>query len=225
MGALGDSFYEYLLKAWVQTNQEDVEAREMFDEALNSMFTYMYKTSRGGLSYFADLKFESVEHKMDHLACFSGWYQIYCNFSAAPVINSSEPFCMYFVFTGGLLALAAKTKQDEFTEKYKDAAAAITNTCHESYDRSAVKLGPEVFRFTESMEAMALRANEKYYILRPEVVESYFVLWRTTKDPKYREWGWEAVQVGAICWMSLWHTSFVHCVDSNIFHLFCLAGS
>ena len=33
----------------------------------------------------------------------------------------------------------------------------------------------------------------KKYILRPETVESYFVLWRTTKDPKYREWAWEAV--------------------------------
>jgi mannosyl-oligosaccharide alpha-1,2-mannosidase len=27
-------------------------------------------------------------------------------------------------------------------------------------------------------------------------VESYYYLWRLTKDPKYREWGWELVQVG-----------------------------
>jgi mannosyl-oligosaccharide alpha-1,2-mannosidase len=25
-------------------------------------------------------------------------------------------------------------------------------------------------------------------------VESYFYLWRITKDPKYREWGWEMLQ-------------------------------
>lgn len=165
MGALGDSFYEYLLKAWIQSNQEDQEAREMFDEAMNNMFVHMLKVSPGGLTYFADLKFESVDHKMDHLACFSG----------------------------GLLALGAKTLQNEMTDQYRNAAAAITHTCHESYDRSAVKLGPEVFRFTESMEAKALRVSEKYYILRPEVIESYFVLWRVTKDPKYRDWGWEAV--------------------------------
>lgn len=72
MGALGDSFYEYLLKAWIQSNQEDQEAREMFDEAMNNMFIHMLKVSPGGLTYFADLKFESVDHKMDHLACFSG---------------------------------------------------------------------------------------------------------------------------------------------------------
>lgn len=48
------------------------------------------------------------------------------------------------------------------------------------------------------MEAKAIRTADKYYILRPEVIESYFYMWRITKDPKYREWGWEAVQV-CIC--------------------------
>ena len=38
-------------------------------------------------------------------------------------------------------------------------------------------------------------APSRYYILRPETFESYFIMWRLTKDPKYREWGWEAVQV------------------------------
>ena len=57
---------------------------------------------------------------------------------------------------------------------------------------AATKIGPESFRFDSfGNEAVAIRRNEKYYILRPEVFETYFVLWRFTKDPKYREWGWE----------------------------------
>ena len=36
--------------------------------------------------------------------------------------------------------------------------------------------------------------RSRYYILRPETVESYFLMWRLAKDPKYREWGWEMVQ-------------------------------
>ena len=44
-------------------------------------------------------------------------------------------------------------------------------------------------------EAKAVRHAEKYYILRPEVIETYFYMWRFTHDPKYREWGWQAVQV------------------------------
>ena len=30
LGALGDSFYEYLLKSWIGTSEKDVEAKEMY---------------------------------------------------------------------------------------------------------------------------------------------------------------------------------------------------
>ena len=48
MGALGDSFYEYLLKSYIQTGDED--AREMYDSVMdafekNSLIRY----SKGGL--------------------------------------------------------------------------------------------------------------------------------------------------------------------------------
>lgn len=49
-------------------------------------------------------------------------------------------------------------------------------------------------RFTDGAEARALKAQEKYYILRPETFESYFYLWRLTHDQKYRDWGWDAIQ-------------------------------
>lgn len=75
-----------------------------------------------------------------------------------------------------------------------EVGKGITNTCHESYIRTATHLGPEAFRFTEGSEAKALRAQEKYYILRPETFESYFVLYRLTKDQKYRDWAWDAIE-------------------------------
>ncbi|XP_037937604.1 mannosyl-oligosaccharide alpha-1,2-mannosidase IA isoform X3 [Teleopsis dalmanni] len=166
LGALGDSFYEYLLKAWLQSGQTDEEAREMFDEAMIAIIEKMVRTSPNGLTYVSDLKFDRLEHKMDHLACFSG----------------------------GLFALGANTRQNENADKFMDIGKGITNTCHESYIRTATKLGPEAFRFSDSAEARALKSQEKYYILRPETFESYFILWRLTHDQKYRDWGWEAVQ-------------------------------
>jgi len=173
MGALGDSFYEYLLKEWLRSGREDQEARQMFDESMEAVMMHMLRTSTSGLMYFSDLKFDRLEHKMDHLACFSG----------------------------GLLALGAHTLQGGQSGRYMEVAEGITHTCHESYDRTPTKLGPESFRFTEVVEAKAIRTADKYYILRPEVIESYFYLWRITKDPKYREWGWEAVQaLQKHCW-------------------------
>lgn len=60
-----------------------------------------------------------------------------------------------------------------------------------------LKLGPEAFKFDSGLEAVAVRQNEKYYILRPEVIETYWYMWRFTHDPKYRQWGWEAAQVSS----------------------------
>lgn len=68
-----------------------------------------------------------------------------------------------------MFALGAKTLENELSEKYMNIAAGLTNTCHESYDRSATKLGPEAFHFIEGNEARSLKNGEKYYILRPEV--------------------------------------------------------
>lgn len=68
--------------------------------------------------------------------------------------------------------------------------------CFDFLSLPATKLGPEAFRFDDGGEAMATRLSDRYYILRPEVIESYMYMWRLTHDPKYREWGWEAVQVG-----------------------------
>jgi len=166
VGALGDSFYEYLLKEWLRSGKRDLQAKNMFDEAAKDIEEHLVQTSVSGLTYIAEMKYGRLEHKMDHLACFAG----------------------------GMYGLAAKNEQDDNSKRWMSIAEGITNTCHESYDRSDTKLGPEAFRFTDSIEARALKQNERYYILRPETFESYFLMWRLTKDPKYREWGWEAVQ-------------------------------
>ncbi|CRK87432.1 CLUMA_CG001233, isoform B [Clunio marinus] len=166
LGALGDSFYEYLLKAWLQSGQTDEEAREMYDEAMSAIMEHMVRKSPNGLTYVSDLKFDRLEHKMDHLACFAG----------------------------GLFGLGSRTLQNQYTDRYMEVAEGITNTCHESYIRSFTKLGPESFRFSDAVEAKALKSQEKYYILRPETIESYFIMWRLTHDQKYRDWGWDVVQ-------------------------------
>ncbi|KAI1292830.1 Mannosyl-oligosaccharide alpha-1,2-mannosidase IA [Halotydeus destructor] len=73
VGALGDSFYEYLLKAWIQSGGRDMDARKMYDEALDSIEHHLLQTSATNkLLYFAEMKYERLEHKMDHLACFIG---------------------------------------------------------------------------------------------------------------------------------------------------------
>ena len=71
MGALGDSFYEYLLKAYVQSGGKDEEAKKLYNEALEAIDNKLLLKSKSGLTYIAESKFDRLEHKMDHLACFT----------------------------------------------------------------------------------------------------------------------------------------------------------
>ncbi|KAJ1977367.1 mannosyl-oligosaccharide alpha-1,2-mannosidase [Dimargaris xerosporica] len=43
---------------------------------------------------------------------------------------------------------------------------------------------------TAVAEDFNIRTLNRHNLLRPETVESLFVLWRITKRPQYREWGW-----------------------------------
>lgn len=80
LGALGDSFYEYLLKSWIQSGQTDNQARKMYDDAMAAIIEHMIRTSSSGLIYTSDLKSDRLEHKMDHLACFSGMVFFFSHF-------------------------------------------------------------------------------------------------------------------------------------------------
>ena len=39
-----------------------------------------------------------------------------------------------------------------------------------------------------------IRPDNKTPSLCPEVIETYFYLWRLTKNPKWRQYGWDAAQ-------------------------------
>lgn len=54
-------------------------------------------------------------------------------------------------------------------------------------------ISPEFVQFSEGKDFEAGR-NGHHYLLRPETVESLFVLYQLTGDPVYREWGWEVFQ-------------------------------
>ncbi|KAM6181616.1 mannosyl-oligosaccharide 1,2-alpha-mannosidase IA [Erethizon dorsatum] len=166
VGGLGDSFYEYLLKAWLMSDKTDLEAKKMYFDAVQAIETHLIRKSSGGLTYIAEWKGGLLEHKMGHLTCFAG----------------------------GMFALGAEGAPEALAQHYLELGAEIARTCHESYNRTFMKLGPEAFRFDGGVEAIATRQNEKYYILRPEVIETYMYMWRLTHGPQYRKWAWEAVE-------------------------------
>ncbi|KAK5981530.1 alpha-1 2-Mannosidase [Trichostrongylus colubriformis] len=166
LGALGDSFYEYLIKSWLQSGKTDKQARRMYWEASAAIQRNMVFTSKTGLTYVAELRNGLPDHKMGHLACFS------VGMFALQAVNEKEP---------------------EKRATTMKLAEELGKTCHESYVRTTTRIGPEMFYFSGSDEATS-RNSENSYILRPEVIEGFFYLWRLTKNSMYRDWVWDAVQ-------------------------------
>ena len=159
-GALGDSFYEYLLKGWVQGGRTEPYLREMYDAAMDGMAGVLLKESSPERLAFIS-EFGSANNlKMDHLVCFMP----------------------------GLLALGAH-KQPPSKRRSRDIkiAKALMYTCWQMYARTPTGIAPEYVNFFG--RDFSVPPDVPYYILRPETVESMFILQQLTGDQMYRDWG------------------------------------
>ena len=151
---------------YLYKNKTDKQLLDVYLNAMDSVERNIIGKSPSGYIFAGENSNGVLTAKMGHLACYSG----------------------------SLFALTSMYIDELDSDKkarYEYLAKEITNTCHESYMRTATHLGPESFSLDPGFELQAL---DKYYILRPEVIESYFYLWRMTKDNKYRDWAWDAVE-------------------------------
>ncbi|XP_034665287.1 mannosyl-oligosaccharide alpha-1,2-mannosidase IA [Drosophila subobscura] len=159
-------FHDSLLKSWLQSGNLDTESEQMYTDAILGIVQNMLTVSPQGDTYISDYANGSQNHRMDQAACFSG----------------------------ALFAFGAAYDQMKHWEKYADIGTSITETCHRSYEQTPTKLAPEVLVFpADAIEAAAPHQRNRY-MLSADVLESYLVMWRLTRDKKYRNFGWKLVQ-------------------------------
>ena len=64
---------------------------------------------------------------------------------------------------------------------------------------------------------MYVETRDSHYLLRPEAVESFFVLHHITGDPIYREWGWEIfLAIERFCKLPVAYGSYKNVLDPNV---------
>lgn len=177
LGSRGDSYYEYLLKQYLQTGERVYW--NMYRESVDGVKKHMLgKLYPSGLTFIGELENgigNGLLSKMDHLVCFYG----------------------------GSLALGATEGLTE-TDYRKDRlwtslrsldlalGRAVTEACYAMYNQTATGLAPEIVVFNtdkDSKEDFYIKPADRHNLQRPETVESLFILWRITKDPIYRVWG------------------------------------
>ncbi|KAI9505485.1 hypothetical protein GGI25_001012 [Coemansia spiralis] len=213
VGAMADSFYEYQLKQYILHNYKESKYKDQY--IVSSMAVKERLVARSPKSNRAflgkwDYNDSFFFSEMEHLACFYP----------------------------GLLALGA-----HLLDRPRDLVLAeeIAYTCYLSYSMTPTGLGPEVFRFSslnrpqnryidrpppsvqEPPESSEMQGSDGRYLLRPETIESIFVLYRVTRDPKYQEWGWNIflaiekytkVEYGYAAYSDVYSTEGDNLVDS-----------
>ena len=99
--------------------------------------------------------------------------------------------------SGGLLALGAYTDPQGLdsarAQRDLKTGKALTYTCYQMYARMPTGISPEYIQVYEGKD-FDIGPGAPHYLLRPEAMESFFVLYHLTGDPVYREWGWEVFQ-------------------------------
>lgn len=164
-GAMGDSFYEYLLKVWIQGNRTTTvnHYREMWERSMKGLLTLVRRTTPSSFAYICEKTGDSLADKMDELACF------------AP----------------GMLALGSSGYGPGDSEKFLSLAEELAWTCYNFYQSTPTKLAGENYFFHTGQD---MSVGTSWNILRPETVESLFYLWRLTGNKTYQEWGWNIFQ-------------------------------
>ncbi|KAF8103900.1 hypothetical protein N665_0182s0008 [Sinapis alba] len=161
-GAMGDSFYEYLLKVWVFGSKtlSVKHYRDMWEKSMNGLVSLVKKSTPSSFTYICEKSGNSLSDKMDELACF------------AP----------------GMLALGASGYDDPAeAKKFLSLAEELAWTCYNFYESTPTKLAGENYFFNSESD---MSVGTSWNILRPETVESLFYLWRLTGNKTYQDWGW-----------------------------------
>lgn len=204
LGSRGDSYYEYLIKQYLQTSKEEPVYLTLWDEALLGVQKHLITYSRNANLTILGERPEGLQKaifpKMDHLVCFM-------------------PGTIALAATEGLTLFEARklSTWGPRKEREMDLARQLLATCMGMYKVTATGLAPEIAHFhqhepqltvddlTHTKPPIDLDSSpdaewrkdydihhaDYHNLLRPETVESLFYLWRITGESRYREWGWE----------------------------------
>jgi mannosyl-oligosaccharide alpha-1,2-mannosidase len=167
-----DSFYEYLIKMWIYDPERYSQLRDRWILAADSTIEHLSSSPepRPDITFVAMYEGQNLRLVSQHLAGF----------------------------TGGAFILAGQVldRQD-----YIDFGLELANAWHETYIQTATGIGPETFGWDPSsvpagqedfFERTGFYIQSSSYVLRPEVIETYYYAYRATGDKKYQDWAWDA---------------------------------
>ncbi|KAJ7791767.1 glycoside hydrolase family 47 protein [Mycena olivaceomarginata] len=200
LGSRGDSYYEYLLKQWLQTDRTEPVYLKMYEDTMLGIHNHLVQTTpTRKLTYIAELFPKGADwrttwdlnHKQDHLVCF---------LAGSLMLGATT--------AGSRGAVSVPPKMDELTRSGQrdwKTGVELLEGCMATHE-TATGLSPEIVQFQPSADQPERdwyikgsrpggpASYDARYMLRPETVESLFLAWRLTGNKRYRDYSWGIFQ-------------------------------
>ncbi|KAF8511343.1 mannosidase [Hysterangium stoloniferum] len=188
VGAWGDSAYEYLLKQYLQTSQSEPRFKRMYLRATKGILeNLLYLSPTRNLLYVTDTKKGIPSRKMEHLSYI--W-------AAEGLAHTC--WTMYGESPSGLGPEVARFDSGYSADDAK-ASETITDqwmTHLFSWEAEGSQGKPPGVGNLSGLARKHSGLQRDYslvtasYLLRPETIESMYLMWKTTGDVVWRERGW-----------------------------------
>ncbi|KAI7862363.1 glycoside hydrolase [Spinellus fusiger] len=179
-GGMSDSFYEYLIKQYIMSNQQDMEMKEMAITAVRSLEKYLVTSPQNHKDkFFLATVINGIQVPvMDELACFAPGALLLAS-RAISELNDIE-------------ILATKLMEGCYTvwNSTKTGLAPETFGWKDAYDGHTV-VGRLTDRCKELADTYGAFPTTSSYILRPETLESLYYFYKITGDDKYERMAWD----------------------------------
>ncbi|WPK26808.1 hypothetical protein PUMCH_004169 [Australozyma saopauloensis] len=181
LGSRGDSYYEYLLKQYLQTKHQEPIYWQMYKESVEGVKKHLVGHSKpNGFTFIGELENgigSKLLPKMDHLVCF-------------------YPGLLALGATGGHPLKKAQKLKNWSKDKEEDfkLAVELTESCYEMYKTTVTGLAGEIAMFNTKTGVESdiwYKPTDVHNLQRPETIESIYYMYKLTGDEKYRKWGYD----------------------------------
>uniref|UniRef100_A0A182J968 alpha-1,2-Mannosidase n=1 Tax=Anopheles atroparvus TaxID=41427 RepID=A0A182J968_ANOAO len=165
LGARADSYYEYLLKQWLQTGKKnDDYLIEDYQQSIRGVLNQLVRTTPNEKHVYVGelINGKDFKPKMDHLTCY----------------------------LPGTLLLGYK---NGMPKTHLRLATDLLETCYQTYMKQPTQLAPEISYFNvngESETDIYVKTNDAHNLLRPEFIESLYYFYAITGNRTYQDMGW-----------------------------------
>ena len=168
LGSRADSYYEYLLKYWIMLGDgKDSKLYVRYRRAMDAIKSELLSRTKGErrATYVAELRSGVKISKMDHLVCF----------------------------LPGVIALGYWHGANDASELR--IAEELLETCVMLYKNTPTGLAAEISYLNDDERgefgAFDVKDQDAHNLLRPETLESLFVMWAVTGRQKHRDDAWD----------------------------------